>query len=46
MQGSEVDSEITEVIIDGVGMKDDVLPWCVRHNPDISWRHHNHRLEG
>src|SRR5712671_4855953 len=46
MQGSQVDLEIREVVIDGRGMENDILARCIRYDPDISRRCHNCGLKG
>src|SRR5882757_2130398 len=46
MQGSQVDSEVSKVVINGRGVENDVLPWCIRYDLDILRRCHNRGLKG
>src|SRR5712671_3935398 len=46
MQGSQVDSEICKVVVNGRGMENDLLPRCIRYDPDILGRCHNRGLKG
>src|SRR5712675_2313596 len=46
MQGSQVDSEVYKVVVNGRGMENDLLPRCIRYDPGISGRCHNCGLKG
>src|SRR5712672_2338074 len=46
MQGSQVDSEISKVVVDCRGMENDILPQCICYDPNILRRCHNCGLKG
>src|SRR5712671_1347704 len=46
MQGSQVDLEVHKVVVNGRGMENDLLPRCIRYDPDILGRCHNRGLKG